>query len=144
MFTDPELEVNVVLAQVVLAELNVTPAGNVSLSVAPVMFALLELLRVMVRVDVSGTGPPVTLMLLGLKALTSVGGTATEHTAGVMRLLSIVTAPPPPGSSPARALPATFASVRRLMLVNARILPMNEVVVPRVAELPTCQKTLHA
>ena len=52
MFTEPEVEVNVVLAQVVLAEpTNVKPAGNVSMSVAPVMFALLELLRVMVRVD---------------------------------------------------------------------------------------------
>jgi hypothetical protein len=81
-----------------------------------------------------------------LKALMSVGGTTggtTEHAAGVMRLLSIVTAPPPPGASPARTLPSTFASVLRVMLVNARILPMNEVVVPRVAELPTCQKTLH-
>jgi len=29
------------------------------------------------------------------------------------------------------------------MLVSARILPTNEVVVPRVAELPTCQYALH-
>jgi hypothetical protein len=27
------------------------------------------------------------------------------------------------------------------MLVSAAILPTNEVLVPRVAELPTCQKT---
>jgi hypothetical protein len=30
------------------------------------------------------------------------------------------------------------------MLVSARMLPRNVVEVPRVAELPTCQKTLHA
>jgi len=29
------------------------------------------------------------------------------------------------------------------MLVSARMFPANEVVVPSVAELPTCQKTLH-
>jgi len=52
MFTEPEVEVNVVLAQVVLAEpTNVTPAGNVSLSDAPVMGELFGLVKVMVRVD---------------------------------------------------------------------------------------------
>ena len=30
-----------------------------------------------------------------------------------------------------------------VILVNARIFPSNAVVVPRVAELPTCQNTLH-
>ncbi len=30
------------------------------------------------------------------------------------------------------------------MLVSARMSPWNDVVVPRVAEVPTCQKTLHA
>jgi hypothetical protein len=117
---------------------NVTPVGNVSPNDVMLAAVLLELLKVRVRVEF-----PPTPMLLGLKALTSVGGTATEHARGVTRLVSIVTAPPPPGSSPARALPVTLAPVLRVMLVNARILPMNDVVVPRVAELPTCQKTLH-
>jgi hypothetical protein len=44
----------------------------------------------------------------------------------------------------ARARPeAMFAPVFKVMLANARILPWNEVVVPRVAELPICQNTLH-
>jgi hypothetical protein len=30
-----------------------------------------------------------------------------------------------------------------VMLVNARMLPRNDVPVPIVAELPTCQNTLH-
>jgi len=32
--------------------------------------------------------------------------------------------------------------VLRVMLVRARIFPAKSVVVPRVAEVPTCQKTL--
>lgn len=55
------------------------------------------------------------------------------------RLVSIVTAP-----LRARVLPLTFAPVSSVMLVSARILPLNAVVVPRVAELPTCQKILQS
>jgi hypothetical protein len=106
---------------------NVTPLGNVSANdVVKLAAALLGLLKVMVRVDVFGTGPPVSLMLLGLKALMSVGGTgATEHAEGVIWLLIIVTAPLPFACIPARSLPDTFAPLLRLMLVCARIVPMN-------------------
>lgn len=52
---------------------------------------------------------------------------------------SIVTAP-----FRASALPLTVAPVVRVMLVSARMLPTNAVVVPRVAELPTCQNTLQS
>src|ERR1700692_106951 len=52
-------------------------------------------------------------------------------------LVSNVTAP-----LIADALPHPIvAPVLRVMLVSARIFPENAVVVPRVAELPTCQKT---
>ena len=52
-----------------------------------------------------------------------------------MVLLSNVTAP-----FRAKALPQPMvAPVFKVMLVSARIFPWNEVVVPRVAELPTCQ-----
>src|ERR1039458_7411898 len=41
----------------------------------------------------------------------------------------------------ARALPQVMlALVFRVMLLSARIFPSNAVLVPRVAELPTCQK----
>jgi hypothetical protein len=54
-------------------------------------------------------------------------------------LVSIVTSP-----FRARALPDTLAPFCRAMLVSARIFPTNWVVVPRVAELPTCQNMLQA
>jgi len=54
-----------------------------------------------------------------------------------MVLVSSVTAP-----LAAKALPQPIvAPVFRVMLVSARIFPRNEVVVPRVAELPTSQYT---
>lgn len=52
---------------------------------------------------------------------------------------SIVTAP-----LRAKARPLTVAPVFSVMLVSARIFPLNAVVVPSVAELPTCQKMLQS
>ena len=115
-----------------------TPLGKVSMSGAVRLAAVASaLLKVMVRVET-----PPALMVAGLKALPSVGGMGvtggTAHTEMATVLESIVTAP-----FRARALPDTFAPVLRVMLVSARIFPTNVVVVPRVAELPTCQKTLQ-
>lgn len=70
--------------------------------------------------------------------VTGAGVTAAEHAAKETLLVSIVTAP-----VRARARPAIVAPVVRLMLSRARILPTKVVVVPMVAELPTCQKTLQ-
>ena len=53
-------------------------------------------------------------------------------------LLSSVVAP-----FRAKARPVSRALVVIVMLVNARIVPANDVDVPSVAELPTCQNTLH-
>ena len=44
----------------------------------------------------------------------------------------------------ASALPSRFTPVVIVMEVSARIFPLNTEFVPRVAELPTCQKTLQA
>jgi len=60
------------------------------------------------------------------------------HPLGETLLVSIVTAP-----LRAKALPDTLAPVLRVTLVSARIFPANVVVVPIVAELPTCQNTLQ-
>jgi hypothetical protein len=57
----------------------------------------------------------------------------------VTALVSSVTAP-----FRARARPVTRAPVVTVMLVNARMFPANDVAVPSVAELPTCQNTLPA
>jgi hypothetical protein len=54
------------------------------------------------------------------------------------RLLSSVTAP-----VRASRLPDVDAAVVAVMDVKARTLPIKIELVPRVAELPTCQKTLH-
>lgn len=54
-------------------------------------------------------------------------------------LLSKVTAP-----FRAKTLPVTVALVFRVMEVKAKIFPLKLVVVPSVAELPVCQKTLQA
>lgn len=63
---------------------------------------------------------------------------AVLHTGRVMVLVSRVTAP-----LRASSRPATVAPVFALMDVRARMLPLNVVFVPRVAELPTCQNTLQ-
>lgn len=60
------------------------------------------------------------------------------HSAEPMLLVSSVTAP-----LRANARPDTPAPVFSVMLVSARILPLNAVVVPIVALDPICQYTLH-
>ena len=40
--------------------------------------------------------------------------------------------------------PVTLAPVVSVLLARARMLPLNSVLVPSVAELPTCQKMLQA
>lgn len=54
-------------------------------------------------------------------------------------LLSNVTAP-----FRARALPSMTAPVVMVIEVKARMLPLNMELVPKVAELPTCQQTFEA
>jgi protein-disulfide isomerase len=133
-----EVPVVTVPPQVVLAIPSITtPVGNVSVNEALVATVASGLLNVIVRVDVSPAS-----MVAGLKALLSVGGMGVTggpaHAETVTMLESIVTAP-----FCARALPETVAPVVRVTLASARIFPVNEVVVPSVAELPICQKTLH-
>ena len=64
------------------------------------------------------------------------GGAAHEDTDTVFE--SSVTAP-----VSASALPDDLALVSRVTLARAITVPMKLVPVPRVAELPTCQKTLQ-
>lgn len=115
-----------------------TPEGRVStsgaVSVATLGFGLDS---VTVRVD-----RPPALILLGMNDLASAGVAdgvigPSEHTE--ILLVSRVTAP-----VCANARPDSEAPVITEMLVSARMLPTNLVVVPKVAELPTCQYTLHA
>ena len=64
---------------------------------------------------------------------------AVLHTGRVMVLSSSVTAP-----LRASRRPSIVAPVFALMEVRARMLPRKVEFVPSVAELPTCQNTLHA
>jgi len=64
---------------------------------------------------------------------------ATEQTDDVMTFVSSVTAP-----LRANSRPWTVVPVRAEIDSRASTVPTNVVFVPRVAELPTCQKTLHA
>jgi hypothetical protein len=62
-----------------------------------------------------------------------------EHADSAMVLSSRLTWP-----FLANTRPFTLAPVCTVAEVNAKMLPTNVVSVPSVAELPTCQKTLHA
>jgi hypothetical protein len=66
-------------------------------------------------------------------------GDAVTQSARVILLLSRVTAPFLASTRPATVVPVCTATE-----VSAKMLPVNVVWVPRVAELPTCQNTLHA
>ena len=61
-----------------------------------------------------------------------------EHLPVVMALVSSITAP-----VCAKARPFKVAPVFNVMLVRARIFPMNEVVVPRVPDETSLHHTLH-
>jgi hypothetical protein len=69
----------------------------------------------------------------------TVGVGVGAQSALLTTLVSRVTAP-----FRASSRPLTFAPVVAVMEVRARMLPLNVDPVPRVAELPTCQKTLQA
>ena len=66
-------------------------------------------------------------------------GVRSAHGDRLIVLVSNVTAP-----LRAYRLPLDIAPVVRVMEVSARMFPLKLVVVPMVAELPTCQKILHA
>ena len=74
-------------------------------------------------------------VFVGVRVAVAVGATAQIRE---MLLVANVTAP-----VCARARPFKLAPVFRPIDVDARIFPMNAVVVSRVAELPTLHHTLH-
>lgn len=90
-------------------------------------------------VGVNGSGVDVSVAIgvngVGVGVFVGAARVQSEE----MLLASIVTAP-----FCAKALPKRLALVFRVILVRARMLPINAVPVPRVAELPICQKTLQS
>lgn len=115
----------------------IKPAGKLSVkSAVKVASAELVLVKVMVLVELP---PPV--MVDGIKDTktpTPPEGGTPEHTVALTVSLINVTAP-----FCAKALPLRVTPLFMLMLWSAIIVPANVVVVSRVAELPTCQKTLQ-
>jgi hypothetical protein len=65
--------------------------------------------------------------------------TDVAHDCGETSFVSIVTA-----AFRAKVRPPTVAPVFSVMLASAMIFPLNAEVVPRVAELPTCQNMLQS
>ena len=92
---------------------------------------------VVVGVVVVVVGDDVVVVDVVVVDVVVVGATAAQ-VGTVMVLPSRVIAP-----VWTRTRPLTWAPVFRVADVNARIVPLNDVVVPNVAEEPTCQKTLH-
>jgi hypothetical protein len=76
---------------------------------------------------------------VGVATALDVAGVEVEHADRVIVFVSRVTAP-----FRARTRPSTVAPVVSVMLVRAMTVPRKAEPVPRVAELPTCQNTLHA
>jgi hypothetical protein len=94
--------------------------------------------------DVVGVAPPVDVVVpapvvVVAGAVVVVVGDETLQVGDVIVLSSSVTAP-----FCASARPSKVAPVFIEIDAKARMLPTNDVVVPTVAELPTCQKTLQA
>ena len=90
-------------------------------------------------VDVVGDFVVVDVVDVDVDVVVVVVDVAKRQVGTVIVLSSMVTAPPN-----ASTRPFTVAPVFSVIDVVARIVPAKFVVVPKVAELPTCQKTLHA
>lgn len=85
--------------------------------------------------DVAGVG-------VGVGVAVGVGVGVTHVDLATVVLFN-VTAPVLSTVLPAKSLPSTVELPLSVIDVYARMFPTNEVLVPRVTELPTCQKTLQ-
>ena len=84
-------------------------------------------------------GVVVAVVVVVVAVVVVVVAVAAAHVGTLIVLLLRVTAP-----VWASSRPCTLAPLFNVTDVCARIVPTKDVVVPKVAELPTCQKTLHA
>jgi hypothetical protein len=81
----------------------------------------------------------VEVVVVDVVVVVVVGGGDVLQVGTVMVLSSRLTWP-----FRAKTRPSTVVPVCTDADVNAKMLPTNVVLVPKVAELPTCQNTLHA
>jgi len=97
-----------------------------------------DMVDVVVIVVVDGLVMVVVIVVTVVVGITVVVVTTVPQVEKLMWLASRVTAP-----FLASVLPVIVVPVVTVMLVRARMFPLNFVFVPRVAELPICQKTLQ-
>jgi hypothetical protein len=126
--------------------LPVVVVGVVGVVGVVVVAEVVVVVVVVVDVDVGGVvdvvvGGVVVVVVGGVVVvvLGGVVGVTVAHLALEMSFVSSVTAP-----LRASNRPSTSAPVFAVIDVRAMMLPWKSVVVPSVAELPTCQNTLHA
>ena len=116
-----------------------SPVGGVDPGPATPVPVTVEGALVVVAPDPGVPDPPEACDVFVPRDAVVVVGEAAAHDCVVMVLLSSVTAP-----FRASRRPWIVAPVVAVMDVRARTLPTRWELVPSVAELPTCQKTLHA
>ena len=114
----------------------VTTGGNVVLVVVVGGTVVVVVVGGTVVVVVGGT---VVVVVGGTVVVVVVVAVDAKHVGVVTTLESKLTCP-----LRASRRPDTVEPVWAVMEVSANIVPANDVLVPRVAELPTCQKTLQA
>ncbi len=119
------------------APTGITPDACAAIGVIVVAVAGVVVVTVAGVVVVLAATVEVVLEVVVLEVVVVVG--AVEQVGIVIELDSRVTPP-----VWAKMRPLTVAPVFRVTEVSANMVPAKFVVVPRVAELPTCQKTLHA
>src|SRR5438477_96561 len=112
--------------------------GRVALTVGRVVSGAAPVVKVQTKSVGSGL-PARSLAAVVIVAVYVVRGARTAEIGNLMSLESRVTA-----AVRAKSRPSTFAPVVTVMEAKARMFPLNTDPVPRVAELPTCQKTLAA
>ena len=122
----------------------VTPSVRVGVEVVvtpapPAVVVVVAPVTAVVVVVAPVTAVVVVVAVALVVVVVEAGGGASEHVGTVIVFVSIVTAP-----FRASARPVMVALVSRVIDVVAMIVPAKLVVVPSVAELPTCQNTLQA
>ncbi len=128
---------------VVRCTVVVVPVPPTVVVVAGLVVVVDALDLTVVVVDAAGVivvvAPDVVVVGDDETAVVVVAPVTAAHVGAVMTLSSRVTAP-----FRANTRPLTFAPVSKVIEVRAKIEPLKRLVVPRVAELPTCQKTWQA
>jgi hypothetical protein len=135
----PVVVVPVVVVPVVVLPVVVVPVVVVPVVVVPVPVPVVVVPVVVVPVvvvPVVVVPVPVPVVVVAVVVSVGVGGAA--HSGRSKVLLFRVTAP-----FRASARPVTVVPFCTVIDVSAMMVPTKVVPVPRVAELPTCQNTLH-